>query len=602
MLGFSKTSVSNPELLTKKLESAPDYRRQTVHNWENGAYWLCSTEYSHGPFNTSHFYEDDQWIMLFDGDLINHPQIPWLHFRQIMESDKLDQFSELVGIWSLAVINKESRNIYLVSDRLSQFPCFYSVQNGLINFATELHVFCRLIKKATFNQSWLHDSLYFQYAIGEKTFLQDVYRLPSASVLIFEQSTQELSIYKYCDDFSQSDQLKTGKQALTHAFKVFNSQLPSYIPENFDSAIGLTAGLDARTVLAFNIKSKPLTYTYGQPGCSDITTAQKAAASLGLNHKVIPFDNKLEILFTNLILDVVHLSGGLENSSRASVLYSYREVTDNGTRHPLLASGIGLDSIFRGHLGPALVSPALAEYFRGKTEVVIPAFLNEIILDKQAFNMDVKSSIQSLRNRYGPLENGLAHLLYFVYEAAPKYFGGEVSIARYFTKLRIPSLNQHIINLAFSIDKSALSYSNFLSTHTRDNFAEKELQAYLLSKASEGQMGQLPVYDVPPNAFRYGEFSCNTIKKWASAKRLGGRIFLRNKRPPTLEQNIDLYKTTARKRIHELLYSEDTLIKKYINIPEFDILVSPTHQHLFKVIITTEIIMRLIETRWERFW
>ncbi len=601
MLGFPKELIPDLNFLTAKLDTAL-VARLRAHDWQDGGYWLCSAESPPGLFNADHFYQDDRWIMLFDGDLINHSKIPWEHFRDLMDSENFEQFSELDGIWAFAAIHIQSKNIYLVSDHLSQYPCFYSIKDKLFSFSTELHAFCRISEKATFNQAWLYDSLYLQYPVNDKTFLNNVYRLPSASVLKFEHHDTKPSIVKYRRDFQQAPQLKTGKEALNLAYEVFNEQLPKYPPTDSEWAIGLTAGFDARTVLAFTIGSEPLTYTYGTPGCSDIEIAKDAANLLGLRHKTVPFDSTMGASFSDLMLDTIYLSGGLENSSRAGLLHSYRVVTENATRFPMIASGIGLDSIFRGHLGSALVSPALADYFQGKSNVEAPQILDDIVLDKQSFNNNCEAAIDYLQSRYGPLNQGLAHLLYFIYEAAPKYFGGEVSIARNFTTLRIPALDTHIIELAFSIDKSALSFSNFLSTHTRDSFSEKELQAFLLRKASGGRMGALPVYDVPPNISRYGENAAKLTQQWASLKRAISRTLFDTGRPPALQQNLKLYRTVASARVQELLYSKDTIVSEYINIPKFDLLVGTKHQHLFKVLLTTETIMRLVKNRWERFW
>ena len=599
MLGFPKNVVSDIAFLTEALDTVPTHRLRT-HEWKDGNYWLCSARRRSGTAPVEHFYQDDRWILLFEGDLINHAAIPWMHLRDILCDGKFNQFSELVGIWALAAIDKSSGDIYLVSDHLSEYPCFYSVIGGNLGFATELHMFCRLSEHAEFNRTWLHHSLLLQYPVGNETYLKDVHRLPAASVLKFHGTRQ--SILRYREDFHKAPVLETGKHALNHAFEIFETHLCNYPPNEGDWAMGLTAGFDARTVLAFTVEHYPLTYTYGTPGCSDIRIAREAARRLGLRHKIIPFDCRFERSFKDLILDVVYLSGGLENPSRAALLHSYRTVTKDGTRFPIVASGIGLDSMFRGHLGPALVSPILAAHFKGNGHADISPILGDTILDKQALNSDYNSVIEYLQSRYGPLDQSTAHLLYFIYETAPKYFGGEISIARNFTTLRIPAFNPHIIELALSIDKSTLSFSNFLATHTRDSFSEKELQAFLLCKASGGRMGRLPVYDVPPNIFQYGEAAHNLARMFASFRRLGGRILMNTKRPPTLQQNLKLYRTVAADRIHELLYSESTRITTHVNVPKFDMLITTEHQHLFKVLLAAEIIIRLIESRWTRFW
>jgi len=599
MLGFPKSAVSDIAFLTERLNGAPA-RKLRTHEWEDGDYWLYSTDRIGKQHGEEYCYQDNRWILLFEGDLISHPDVPWMHILDILNDGSFSQLSELVGIWALAAIDKASGDIYLVSDHLSEHPFFYSLIGNRLGFSTELHMFCRLTERAEFNRSWLHHCLLLQYPLGDNTYIEGVRRLPTGSVLIFRDTG--LSIFKYREEFRRAPVLKAGSEALYHAFQVFDSELHNYPANDGDWAMGLTAGFDARTVLAFTIEQNPLTYTYGSPGCSDIRIAREAAKRLGLRHKTIPFDQRFENAFEDLLIDVVYLSGGLENPSRAALLHCYRTITKDGTRFPVIASGIGLDSMFRGHLGPALVSPLLAGHFRGEKEVDISPIVADMVLDKQALNSDSENAIDYLQSRYGPLDQSAAHLLYFIYETAPKYFGGEVSLARNFTTLRIPALNPHIIDLALSIEKGALSFSNFLATHKRDSFVEKELQAFLLSKASGGRMGWLPVYDVPPNIFCYGETAYNFAKMFASFRRLSSRVLMNTKQPAALQQNIRLYRTVAADRVLELLYSETTRIATHVNVPEFDILVTAENQHLFKMLLAAEIIMRLIESRWTRFW
>ena len=598
-LGFPVAEVADQTLLTETLDFlSNNHVSSTCVNDQN--YLLSAAARIDSPLSGKRLQYDNNWILLFSGDIVNEQAIPFDTFQEILDSQNFREFSHFQGIWALAALNKNTKKLFLVTDRLAQHPLFIRhFQQGL-GFSTELPSFCRLSQPASFNEQWLYTCLYFQFPIGKMTFLHGVERVPAATVIEHDLNTGKTSEHNYVAAFERATTLIDGQAALEHSLNVYNEVLPQYLVANTKWAIGFTAGWDARTLLAFLLESNPVTYTYGSPGCGDILEAERAAKQLGLPHQKIQFDSNFEALLPRLMLDTVYLSGGLENCSRSTLLYVYEAITENGTKFPLTMSGIGLDSMFRGHLGPALVSRPLAELFRGQDRKELSGTLPNIIRDTPAFSTQISGLLDQLSEQFGPLEESETHLKYFLYETAPKYFAGEANIARHFTTLRIPGLDQRIINLAFSISMSALSFSNFLSTHKRGDYTEEILQSFLISKASGGHMGSLPVYDVPPYARIHGRQTYQLLRPLFRTMGRVRRLTTGQSRPAPLEQTLHWYKTLAKERIQDLLYSADSQTSVLVDIPEFEQLLG--NGPLLKVLLTAETIARLVENRWTRFW
>ena len=567
-----------------------------------GQYALASAHRDRALLQGARVFHSGAWTLLFAGDLAGHETVPMATFVEILESGDHQRFASLNGIWALAALNDQERSIRLVTDRCGQYPLFWNTTGSGLSFSTRLPVFCRLRNAPGFNLEYLYDSLWFQFPIGPTTFLNDTYRVPAASVLRYDVEDDTLSITQYSPDLQAADPLLRGQEALQEGYELFRTVSREYIPQDDEWAIGLTAGWDARTILSFGLDRQPCCYTYGYAGCGDMVRAKAASRALGIPHFDIPFDEDYENGFEKRILETVFISGGMENSSRSSLLYSYPRVTRNGERFPAVLSGIGLDSIFRGHLGPALVSPRLKNIFSGSEDEAAGCDIESMVDDPDAFRHRTEQNIDELRQRFGNLRSGTAHLAYFIYESAPKYFSGEMSIAKQFTTLRIPGLDQRIIQFALSTSLSTNTFSNFLASHKRGDYSEEIFQAYLLSRAPSRQMRRLAVYDVPPYGYQHGRGLYHLLQLLFRMRRRSIKLFHGFRQAPPLQKNLELYQSRARNRINELLYSPSSRLQEHLAIPPFTALATEDNRHLLKTLVTMEIIQRLIDNGWRRFW
>ncbi len=245
------------------------------------------------PLLGERIYENQNWQIGFAGDLLDFSEIPYERIISILDSKNYEKLKNFNGVFSFVAFNKHDKKFYLVSDRRAQLSVYYFIKNESFIFSTELSVYCKLLVKPEFNFNWFIDYLYFNFPIQDITFLNDVFKLPPASLLIYDSQLKSYTISSYSENFHEHDDLLTGNDALQYAKDVFVERSKANFNNGGEKiAIALTGGWDGRTNLAIAPNKNLITaYTYGQEGCEDILFAAKTAEIMKIPHQRILFDD-----------------------------------------------------------------------------------------------------------------------------------------------------------------------------------------------------------------------------------------------------------------------------------------------------------------------
>jgi len=207
------------------------------------------------------------------------------------------------------------------------------------------------------------------------------------------------------------------------------------------------------------------------------------------------------------------------------------------------------------------------------------------------FKKHILKKIDYLENEYGNLSEPESHLSYMLYEVSPKYFAGELAIAKHFTTLRIPAWDNDIIDLCYSIRNSTLSFSRFLADYKSESMEEMLLQAYLISK-NEGALREIPVYGLPPKTFSKGKCIYHLVR----IKNLGPKkvvnTFLRRSYSPLEDWNRWLGRI-LKGTISQLIFTENSRIKNYVAPEYINSLQNRVSDPFIPKLVTAEIILRL---------
>jgi len=551
------------------------------------------------PLKGNKYFNNKDWTAVFAGDLIEK-SIPWNFILKSFKKKEYSMLNNLRGYFSITVLDKKTNKLFIVSDRRSQFPVFYLMDGKNAYISTELSTFCRLPLKVSFNIEWMWEYLFFHYPIGQTTFLENVNRMPPACVLELNIKSGEHLISEYTAKFQKKKHLLKGEKALEHAYGVFKNRVPKYFTGTEDIACALTGGWDSRTNLLFcPNKTSIMTYTYGIPGCWDLVESSEIVQAMDIEHRKILFDKNFENELPSLIIDAIYLSSGLERLRRSAPLYVYKNLTDFGQKNHLLIEGIDYDGLFRGHADPALVSRDMARIFStGEKTINERYWMGYIGNHYGSFKRHILKKIDSLEKQYGNLFKPETHLSYSLYETSPKYWAGQLSFAKHFTTLRIPAWDTDIIDLSYSIENSTLLFSEFLRDHKRGSWKELILQAYLISKDS-GPLKEIPVGGVPPKTVLKGKIVYHITRiKYLLLKAIKMRGQGKSYTPENWGRWLN---EVQREFIDNLIFSENSRIRKYIEDKVLEKLKDKRDIQLISKFASIEIILRLIENSWKRF-
>jgi asparagine synthase (glutamine-hydrolysing) len=110
-----------------------------------------------------------------------------------------EQFaSQLNGAFLIGIYDKGRNRLLVANDRFGLYPLFYTTHAGRFVFAPEIKgILCDASFSRKIDLTALAQYVRFQHLLGERTFFEDIYMLPGASVLTYELSTGSCSIKQY---------------------------------------------------------------------------------------------------------------------------------------------------------------------------------------------------------------------------------------------------------------------------------------------------------------------------------------------------------------------------------------------------------------------
>ena len=567
-------------------------------------FMACAWLKSNNLLSSRHF-QDPYYTACFSGDLIDVKEIPWEEIIRNLESGRYEPFSDFRGTFCFAVFRKSDEHLWIISDRTSQHPLFYSIQNNALVFSTTLSTFCRLPEIPEFNVEWLYEYLFFNYPIGQTTFIENVKRVPPATVLEYDYKPSKNKLVQYAGFFKESPALLKGQQALDRACSVFSERVPKYYEAGVRTAVSLTGGFDSRTVLSMapsEVLPDLIAYTYGGANCGDIRAASKVTSTLQFPHKTIVFDKKFMKELPDLIYNTVLLSGGLERVQRSTLLYVFRELTDKGQSFPLILTGVSGDHLFRDHINgmgnvPAMIPANMMKTFQTGNSYISSAFFEKGFMNQyRHFTEHINSVLERLANTYGALNNPEAYLSFIVYEITPKYFAGEASIAGNYSVYRTPFWDAEIMELAYQIEYGTIGFSE--SLEMKDRYLECVLQASIIG--NNKSFYKIPIKGIPLSTFyrnSKARYQLDNIlyRLFRAPRKI--KTMIKPVHNALLENWSSWFKVDLHEEINALI-SENSLISSYLDGNFLKEIRETMNVQWLGKILTAEIILNLMKRRW----
>ena len=559
-------------------------------------------QHADAPCRSSAFSANDNYVCLAAGDVVNHEDLDWNALAGSFASGNLapECAQRLRGAFAIVVIDRNTNRMWIVTDPSAWIPVLMRVTDSSVMVSTSLAAVIRAASGAVkVNDDWVYESFYFNHGCGASTPVVGVDRLPPGSVTEVDLDTRRFTHHVLHPRPCAPRRPLSGRDSVERAIDVFQRVVPRYFPEQLPVTIGISEGLDCRTVLAAlavpDIR-KLHSFTFGMPDSSEILEADEISEHLGLTHTPVLLDSNFLNQLDELARDTVFLSDGQQNINRSHLLYTYSRLRIDGRPFPVIMTGVSGDHIFRDHIQgwgnvPHILSADAAAQHRLGRHRVDRQFFTQLFGNRfDPFEARIESALDNLQEEFGEFGDAEGYLSYLMYEAGPRYFSGQTVIANAFSTFRTPYWDPEIIELGYSLQEATVGFS--ASMPSKDLYKETYIQTAVV--AEHPLVGQLPYKDLPIGVYARGQ------KTRFQAHRLLRKLrsVLRRTSFIHSEDWQHWYRTAMSKSVSELL-GPGSRIRNYVSNEFIDRVVSDADVHWLGKLITTEHTIRFVENGWK---
>lgn len=245
---------------------------------------------------------DKTVVIIFNGEIYNHNELRTeLHnYGHIFQSQSDTEIilhaykqwgiaclSRLRGMFAFALYDLAQGLFFLVRDRIGIKPLYFSLQNDILSFASEIKIMWAMpwISKSIQSHALFH---YLSYLAtpAPLTFFNNIYKLLPGHYVCVDRA-RTVTFHRW---YNQLDALTT--HLLTPAYsltQLLQETVAYHATADVPSGVLLSGGLDSSLLVALLCRSVPqlktFTITYpGQDPLHEAAWAQKVAQQFGTDH------------------------------------------------------------------------------------------------------------------------------------------------------------------------------------------------------------------------------------------------------------------------------------------------------------------------------
>ena len=316
------------------------------------------------PFEST----DQSTILSFNGEIYNHPKLKQeleslgctyqsncdtesiLHAYQKWGINCLNKFN---GMFAFALFDQSSGDLFLVRDRFGIKPMYFSVQGGILSFASEIKALWTLpfITKKIIPEMVSH-YLSLMITPAPLTLFDGIYKLPAGWYAKYSKDG-DLSFHQWYDPITileQPYQPQSEEEATNQLDELISSSVKQMLLSDRPVGAFLSGGLDSSLIVALmsqhqaKIKTFSIGYESWYPD-NELSHAKIVADLFGTDHHEMVLDEPLAHSILNEInaqLDEPHADPVCLPFSCISKLAQQNDIA-------VALVGEGADELFLGY-------------------------------------------------------------------------------------------------------------------------------------------------------------------------------------------------------------------------------------------------------------
>jgi asparagine synthase (glutamine-hydrolysing) len=213
---------------------------------------------------------DKRYVIIYNGEVYNYLEIrnelvkKGYQFVSRTDTEVVlnsfiewgeDCFNRFNGMWSLAIYDREKEELFCARDRFGVKPFYYTSSNEQFAFASEIPALLAVLgKKPTVDQESLFDYMvYNRTDQSERTFFQEIKKLPHAHTLTVNLKSGKISIHKWYD-LKQALNNSTPFESPEAFRDTFNSAVGLRLRSDVPVGVCLSGGLDSSSIVSTLLK------------------------------------------------------------------------------------------------------------------------------------------------------------------------------------------------------------------------------------------------------------------------------------------------------------------------------------------------------------
>ncbi len=337
--------------------------------------------------------ENDDLIAFIYGYPFSPDAGKWISADDILSNHseyKMDYIHKIDGVYSILVVDKTNKTIWMITDRYGIYTLFYYIDKEFLIISDSIGEILPHVKDARSNELSIMEYMYFGFKLGSKTHIEGVKQFEGASkYTIGPELSMDREVYWYLIEKS-----KPHKMTKEEYRESFNRHIKTAFELEKNIVIPLSGGLDTRTILSSSIAQNLNfeCYTYGLENSPDVKIAKKICKHLNIKHTYFKIDTEwimnIPLAFERGAVD----HNGLIPPYSSTNLESFREYA----RDRLIFMGVLGNEVWRG----LLADKELDSY---SEEMIIDTIMNQFLHNKTRMlkifkGYDDKEVLNKIRN------------------------------------------------------------------------------------------------------------------------------------------------------------------------------------------------------------
>lgn len=271
------------------------------------------SDYSNQPIHSN----NNRYVMSYNGEIYNFRDL-----KKKLENEKIyiknpnsdtnvllscferwginKTISQINGMFSIALFDKEERKITLIRDRIGIKPLFYCYINNMFVFASELKAFSIFKSDLSLNNNAMNEYLNYGFISSQQTIYKECNRLLPATILELNiDNIHDINITKYWNlyNFINQDKINLNEiEIINETSKKVEQSVKNQMISDVPIGSFLSGGIDSSIVTSLMQKNsidKINTFSIGSKNkdYDESIDAKKIANFIGTNHTELIFDD-----------------------------------------------------------------------------------------------------------------------------------------------------------------------------------------------------------------------------------------------------------------------------------------------------------------------